>query len=66
MLQYDQGRNEASSDSAFVLTEPADSSNSRERQRLEGIGFRADPNLKNIHVLKVLSGTSGAVTIPNQ
>lgn len=57
-LKYDQGRNEISSDSAFVLTEPS--------RRLEGIGFRSDPNLQNIHILKMLSGTAGAVTIPGQ
>jgi LPS export ABC transporter protein LptC len=57
-LKYDQSRNEISSDSAFVLTEPD--------RRLAGIGFRSDPNLQNVHVLKTLSGTAGAVTIPNQ
>ena len=57
-LKYDQIHNEISSDSAFVLTEP--------ERRLEGVGFRSDPTLKNIHVLKVVSGTSGTVTIPNQ
>lgn len=57
-LRYDQGRNEISSDSAFVLTEP--------NRRLQGIGFRSDPNLQNIHILKMLSGTAGAVTIPGQ
>jgi len=57
-LKFDQAKNEVSSDSAFVLTEPD--------RRLEGIGFRSDPNLKNVHVLKVLSGTSGTMTIPNQ
>lgn len=57
-LRYDQARNEISSDSAFVLTEP--------NRRLEGIGFRSDPNLDNIHILKMLSGTAGAVTIPGQ
>jgi LPS export ABC transporter protein LptC len=57
-LRYDQGHNEIASDSAFVMTEP--------NRRLTGIGFRSDPNLANIHVLKTLSGTAGAVTIPNQ
>jgi len=57
-LKYDQTHNEISSDSAFVLTEP--------ERRIEGVGFRSDPNLKNIRVLKVLSGTSGSMTIPNQ
>jgi LPS export ABC transporter protein LptC len=57
-LRYDQSRNEIASDSAFVLTEPD--------RRLEGVGFRSDPNLQNVHVLKTLSGTAGVVTIPNQ
>jgi LPS export ABC transporter protein LptC len=57
-LKYDQGRNEISSDSAFALTGPDRS--------LQGIGFRSDPNLQNVHVLKTLSGTAGAITIPNQ
>jgi LPS export ABC transporter protein LptC len=55
-LKYDQSRNEISSDSAFVITEPD--------RRLAGIGFTSDPNLQNVHVLKVLSGTGGAVVIP--
>lgn len=57
-LKYDQSRNEVSSDSAFVLTEPG--------RRLEGVGFRSDPNLQNVRVLKTLSGRSGSITIPNQ
>ena len=57
-LIYDQGHNLISSDSAFVLTEP--------NHRLEGIGFRSDPNMQNVHVLKATSAKAGAVTIPNQ
>lgn len=47
-LAYDQSRNEISGDSSFVLTEPD--------RRLEGIGFRSDPNLNNIRVLRAASG----------
>jgi len=47
-LLYSTGRNEISSDSAFVLTEP--------NRRLEGIGFRSDPNMNNIRILKGVSG----------
>ena len=47
-LIYNQQRNEISSDSAFVMTEP--------NRRLEGIGFRSDPNMKNIRILKGASG----------
>ena len=57
-LKYEQSRNEISSDSAFVLTSPD--------RRLAGIGFRSDPNLQNVHVLKTVSGTAGTITIPNQ
>ena len=53
-LIYSQQRNEISSDSAFVLTEPD--------RRLEGIGFRSDPNMKNIRILKGVSGFARGVT----
>ena len=61
-LLYNQQRNEISSDSAFVMTEP--------NRRLEGIGFRSDPNMKNIQILKAASGmargisTQPAPTVP--
>jgi len=58
-LKYDQSRNQVSSDSAFVLVDSA-------RRRVEGVGFRSDPNLKNIQILKLLSGTTGAMTLPGQ
>jgi LPS export ABC transporter protein LptC len=51
-LKYDQVRNEISSDSAFVLTEPG--------RRLEGIGFTSDPNMNNIRVHRLIEG-EGAV-----
>lgn len=57
-LKYDQNRNQISSDSAFVMTEPD--------RRLEGVGFRSDPNLQHVQVLNARSGTTGTVTIPNQ
>lgn len=57
-LFYSQNKNQIWSDSAFVLTEPT--------RRLQGIGFRSDPNLQNVKVLNTQSGTSGAITIPNQ
>lgn len=47
-LLYSTGRNEISSDSAFVLTEP--------NRRLEGIGFRSDPNMNNLRIQKGASG----------
>ena len=57
-LRYDQQRNEISSDSAFVLTEPG--------RRVEGVGFISDPNMNNIRILRTTSGSTGRVTIPNQ
>lgn len=61
-LRYDQGRNEISSDSAFVLTEPG--------RRPEGIGFVSDPNMKNVKVNRVTGGTgridlSSGQLVPN-
>jgi LPS export ABC transporter protein LptC len=53
-LIYNQQRNEISSDSAFVMTEP--------NRRLEGIGFRSDPNMKNIRILKGASGFAKGVS----
>lgn len=49
-LSYSQPANQISSDSAFVLTEP--------NRRLEGIGFRSDPNMRNIQILKGASGVA--------
>ena len=61
-LRYDQTRNEISSDSAFVLTEPS--------RRLEGVGFVSDPNMRNVKVNKVTGGTgridlSSGQIVPN-
>jgi LPS export ABC transporter protein LptC len=47
-LQYNQARNEFYSDSAFTMTEPG--------RELRGIGFRSDPNLNNVRVLRAASG----------
>jgi len=53
-LIYSQQKNEISSDSAFVMTEPT--------RRIEGIGFRSDPNMKNIQILKGASGFAKGVS----
>jgi len=53
-LIYNQQRNEISSDSAFVMTDPT--------RRIEGIGFRSDPDMKNIKVLKGASGLAKGVS----
>jgi LPS export ABC transporter protein LptC len=55
-LKYDSFRREIASDSAFVLTEPD--------RRLEGVGFRSDPSLQNVRVLRVESGSAGEVSVP--
>lgn len=47
-LQYSQARNEFYSDSAFTMTEPG--------RELSGIGFRSDPNMNNMRVLRGASG----------
>jgi LPS export ABC transporter protein LptC len=58
-LRYDPTRNEISSDSAFVLTEP--------QQRVSGIGFIADPNLNNVRILGAASArTSKSVAQPER
>ena len=56
-LHYNQAANQISSDSAFVLTEPT--------RRLEGVGFESDPDLKNLHVRRVKTG-SGTFNLPGQ
>lgn len=53
-LIYNSQKNEISSDSAFVMTEP--------NRRVEGIGFRSDPNMKNIQILKGASGFAKGVS----
>jgi lipopolysaccharide export system protein LptC len=53
-LIYNQQKNEISSDSAFLLTEP--------NRQLSGIGFRSDPNMKNILILKGASGIARSVS----
>jgi LPS export ABC transporter protein LptC len=53
-LIYNQQKNEISSDSAFVMTEP--------NRRLEGVGFRSDPNMKNIQILSGAKGIAKGVS----
>ena len=53
-LMFNQQRNEISSDSAFVLTEP--------NRRLEGVGFRSDPNMKNIQILSGAKGIARGIS----
>ena len=56
-LLYDQGKNEISSDSAFVLTEP--------NRQLRGVGFVSDPEMNRVRVLRQVKGTDeGTFTLP--
>ncbi len=57
-LRFDAARNEISSDSAFVLTEPG--------RRVEGIGFVSDPDMNNVRILKTTRSNLGPITPPGQ
>jgi len=48
-LLYDQSRNEVSSDTSFVFTEPG--------RTVRGIGFVSDPNLRNLRILRGYQGS---------
>lgn len=56
-IRYDQSSNLVYSDSAFVLTEPGE-------REMRGIGFRTDPSLNAIEVLRIRGGSGGAFTLP--
>jgi LPS export ABC transporter protein LptC len=56
-MRYLQAQNEVSSDSAFTLVEPDRS--------LSGIGFKADPQLTRVQVLRAGTGR-GSITLPAQ
>jgi LPS export ABC transporter protein LptC len=57
-LRYDPQKNEISSDSAFVLTEPD--------RVLRGIGFTSDPNLSLVTVKQAASGEGARVQVPDR
>lgn len=57
MIRYIQSQNQVTSDSAFVLTEPGE-------KQISGVGFRADPSLNAVEVLKVKSGRGGTFKLP--
>lgn len=56
-VRYSQAMNQVSSDSAFTMVEAG--------RTLSGIGFRADPQLNHVTVLKGASGR-GSITLPGQ
>ena len=55
-IRYDQRLNEVTSDSSFVMTEPGN-------KEMRGVGFRADPNLSVVRVLKLQEGRGGTVNL---
>jgi LPS export ABC transporter protein LptC len=59
MIRYDQVLNLVTSDSSFVLTSPGD-------KEMRGIGFKSDPNLTAVTVVKMQSGRGGTVTVPDR
>jgi LPS export ABC transporter protein LptC len=56
-LRYNQALNEVSSDTSFTLVEPG--------RTLSGIGFRSDPQLTRVTVLRAPRG-QGNFTLPGQ
>jgi LPS export ABC transporter protein LptC len=56
-VRYSQASNEVSSDSAFTMVEAG--------RTLSGIGFRSDPQLNHVTVLKGARG-QGSFTLPGQ
>lgn len=59
MLSFNSRENQILSDSAFVLTEP-------DGKEMRGVGFRADPNLDVIRVLRLDRGRGGAVNLSDR
>ena len=57
-VRYSQSLNQVSSDSAFTMVEA-------DGNRISGVGFRADPQLNNVVVLKGARGR-GSFTLPGQ
>ena len=56
-VKYNQAINEVSSDTTFTLVEPG--------RTLSGIGFKTDPQLQHVQVLRNPSGR-GSFTLPGQ
>lgn len=56
-LRYNQAVNQVSSDTSFTMVEPG--------RTLSGIGFRSDPQLNHVTVLKAPRG-QGSFTLPGQ
>ena len=56
-IRYNQATNEVSSDSSFTMVEPG--------RTLSGVGFKADPQLQHVQVLRAPRGR-GSFTLPGQ
>jgi LPS export ABC transporter protein LptC len=56
-VKYNQAINEVSSDTNFTMVEPG--------RTLSGIGFKADPQLQHVQVLRAPRG-QGSFTLPSQ
>ena len=57
-LRYHINEGLIRSDSSFVLTRPG--------ERLTGVGFTSDPELRNVRIEQTTGGGGGTVTIPGQ
>lgn len=58
-LKFNQALNQVEGDSAFTLSEPGGRS-------IAGIGFRTDPNMNNVRILKQTQGNAGNISVPQQ
>jgi LPS export ABC transporter protein LptC len=58
-LRFDPNKNEISSDSAFVATDPTG-------RRQSGIGFVTDPSLKVVRVMKASKTTGLRAAVPER
>jgi LPS export ABC transporter protein LptC len=56
-LRFKQAENQIESDSAFTLVEAGGRS-------VQGIGFRSDPNMNSVRILKQTGGTGGVLNVP--
>lgn len=59
MLLFNSRENQILSDSNFVLTEP-------DGKEMRGVGFRADPNLDVVRVLRLEKGRGGTVNLSDR
>ena len=58
MIRFEANRNQITSDSAFVMTEP-------DGKEMRGVGFETDPNLSVFTVRRLNRGRGGTVNLSN-